>query len=335
MRAQALQQLALSVRQRADLGGQQNAFGGNSAENITDSEMVTMLNASYGWVWDVLSQKFPENYSWGNGGQSNAFTGYSFPIVQGTYIYNTPFDLYKVKGIDLALDSSGQNWASVRPFTLKERNLFSFPLFTTLAYAGWQNMRWQLQGNLIQMLPQVGPLPGLMRMLYTPCCPTLVAKIPTLVTINTAYVTGDLIYKSISTNGEPAVSQVFVTLNGGNTGAILPVLVVPGYGQQNGIVIANSVQWAYQGPLWNFTTTLDGISGYEDLVVLETAIKCGVKQESDVSAMMAEKQEWMARINQAAENRMAGDPMTISGGFGLNEGGPAYGNGFGPWGNGL
>ena len=333
MRSFAVQQLALAVRQRADLDGQQNAFGSNSAVNPTDSEMLTVLNSSYGTMWDLLTQKFPENYSWGDGGTGTGL-GYYFPIVQGKYLYNAPFDLYKIKGIDLSLDQSGINWASVRPYNLKERNLFSFPLFTTLAYAGWQNMRWQLQGNRINLLPQVGPLPGIMRMLYTPACPTLCASLPIAYPLSTLVTAGELIYASVAVNSETAMQQVYAALNGGTTTGTAPTWTVPGYGSQAGIVTdAGGIQWAYQGPLWNFTTTLDGISGYEELVILDAAIKFSVKFETDAGALMSQLQAELAKVNAAAENRNSGDPMTVSGGFGLFEGGPAYGNGFGPGGS--
>ena len=324
MRSQSVQQLALSVRQRADAGGQENAFGGNSEEFITDQEMLTMLNASVGVVWDVLTQKFPSNYAWGYDGNASG-QGYFVPIVQGKYQYQLPFDFYKEKGVDLSLDASLQNWSTMRPYTLRDRNLFSYPLQTVLAYAGWQNMRWQIQGNQINFLPKQGPLPGIVRLLYCPAAPMLVATLPAAYATATVYAQGALVYASVSVNGEPALNQVFVALNAGTSGGSAPIWPVPGTVPDNGIL------WAYQGPQSLFATTFDGISGYEDLVVLDAAIKCMVKEESDPSALMAQRTEWMDRINEAAANRNAGDPMVLSGGFGQTEGGTNYGGGFGPW----
>ena len=67
-------------------------------------------------------------------------------------------------------------------------------------------------------------------------------------------------------------------------------------------------------------------------MVLDAAIKARIKQETDVSEMLAQRAAWMQRIEADAANRAAGDPMTISGGFGQCEG--AFGNGFDPYGGG-
>lgn len=325
MRSVALPQLALAVRQRADLDGQQNAFGGNGSSYITDSEITTIINASIAELWDILTEKYGDNYAWGDGGAGTG-AGFIYQTVPGTYRYQLPYDFYKEHGVDMALDSTGVNWATVRPFTLRSRNRFAFPLQTALGYAGWQNCEWQIQGQMLSFQPQQGPLPGQFRLLYCPCAPTLVASLPPIFPYSTAVTQNQLFYVPVAQGGV-LTSQVFVALNSGTTGSSAVSPSVPGtFTSGSG---STAVLFAYQGPLQLFQTTFDGISGYEDLLVLDSAIKCLVKQEADVSALMAQKQAWLGRINNAAANRAAGDPMTISGNFGMNEGGPGYGNGFG------
>jgi hypothetical protein len=419
MRSLALQQIALSVRQRADLGGQQNAYGGNSGGFVVDQELLSDINAAVGTVWDILTEKFPSNYSYGYDGNPTGI-GYFFPIVQGVYQYNLPFDFYKEKGVDLSLDASLQNWSTMRPYTLRDRNLFSYPLQTVLAYAGWQNMRWQIVGNQISFLPKQGPLPGIVRLLYATAAPILCASLPSAYANNTAYAQNSLIYTPIEAENGKIINQVFLALAGGtsstlglnvgligsniyytvgpnipvsitqNTGGVAGVAVAVTYanGQTSGQAVSvaitittasltvsqvtsmvnassaasqwiaaagsgggaagggtlsltpwnmpgtvtdNNILWAYQGPMSLFATTLDGISGYEELVILDAAIKVGIKEETDVSALMAQKAEWIERIEYAAANRNSGDPMVVSGGFGQTEGGTNYGGGFGPW----
>jgi hypothetical protein len=325
MRVQSVQQLALSVRQRADLGGQQNAFGSNISEAFTDQEMLTLLNGSVGVVWDVLIEKFPENYSWGYDGNASG-QGYMFPIIQGVYEYNLPFDFYKEKGVDLGLDQTLQNWATMRPYSIRDRNMFSYPLQTALAYAGWQNMRWQIQGNKINFLPKQGPLPGNVRLLYATAAPILAYPLPAAYATSTTYAQNSLIYVPLTLETGETVNQVFIALNAGTSGGTAPTWVVPGSVTDNGIV------WAYQAPLSLYATSFDGISGYEDLVVLDAAIKASVQIEQDCSAMLAQRAEWMDRIQYASANRNSGDPLVVSGGFGMAEGGPNFGGGFGPWG---
>lgn len=60
------------------------------------------------------------------------------------------------------------------------------------------------------------------------------------------------------------------------------------------------------------TATLDGISGWEDYVIIDAARKALLKQESDTAALMEEKLAMKQRIEEAAENRDVGDPETIS-----------------------
>jgi hypothetical protein len=60
------------------------------------------------------------------------------------------------------------------------------------------------------------------------------------------------------------------------------------------------------------TTTFDDINGYAEYVVLDAAIKCLQKEESDVQGLMYDKQQMKRRIEEAANNRDAGSPLTVS-----------------------
>lgn len=53
--------------------------------------------------------------------------------------------------------------------------------------------------------------------------------------------------------------------------------------------------------------SIDGINGWEDYVVVDAAIKALVKEESDVSVLMMQKQALIQRINDMANNRDAGE----------------------------
>ena len=60
------------------------------------------------------------------------------------------------------------------------------------------------------------------------------------------------------------------------------------------------------------TTTFDDINGYAEYVVIDAAIKCLQKEESDVQALMIQKQAMRKRIEDAASNRDAGSPLSVS-----------------------
>ena len=60
------------------------------------------------------------------------------------------------------------------------------------------------------------------------------------------------------------------------------------------------------------TDTVDGVSGWTEYIIVDAAIKAMQKEESDVSALMAQKQMLTQRINAMAESRDAGSPAKVS-----------------------
>lgn len=60
------------------------------------------------------------------------------------------------------------------------------------------------------------------------------------------------------------------------------------------------------------TSTLDGINGWEEYVVVDAARKCLAKEESDTSFLVQEKEALRQRIINASARRDAGMPKTIS-----------------------
>ena len=66
------------------------------------------------------------------------------------------------------------------------------------------------------------------------------------------------------------------------------------------------------------TTTFADINGYAEYVVIDAAIKCLQKEESDVQVLMAQKTAMKRRIEEAANNRDAGSPLQVSDIYGEN-----------------
>ena len=60
------------------------------------------------------------------------------------------------------------------------------------------------------------------------------------------------------------------------------------------------------------TTTFDDINGYAEYVIIDAAIKCLQKEESDVQVLLAQKTAMKRRIEVAASNRDAGSPLSVS-----------------------
>lgn len=58
-------------------------------------------------------------------------------------------------------------------------------------------------------------------------------------------------------------------------------------------------------------STLDGVNGWEEWVVLDAAIKCMLKEESDPAGLMAERNALLERIKQQMKTRDVGRPDKV------------------------
>ena len=75
--------------------------------------------------------------------------------------------------------------------------------------------------------------------------------------------------------------------------------------------IPTAQQFNSAGPSTS-TTTFDDINGYSEYVIIDAAIKCLQKEESDVQVLLAQKAAMKRRIEVAASNRDAGSPLSVS-----------------------
>lgn len=57
---------------------------------------------------------------------------------------------------------------------------------------------------------------------------------------------------------------------------------------------------------------VQGVSGWTEYIIIDAAIKCMQKEESDVSVLLAQKGAMLVRIDGAAANRDAGEPSTVT-----------------------
>ena len=62
-------------------------------------------------------------------------------------------------------------------------------------------------------------------------------------------------------------------------------------------------------PLVNDSDKLDGVNGWEEFVILDAAIKCMIKEESDPQALMVQLAAVKERITTMAKDRDQGEPQ--------------------------
>lgn len=65
------------------------------------------------------------------------------------------------------------------------------------------------------------------------------------------------------------------------------------------------------GSLSADTDQIDGVNGYEELVVLEAAIRGKAKEDTDPSTLISQRNEVLAWVQDSCRNRNAGDPMFV------------------------
>lgn len=220
-----LSDLITAVRQRADMV---------NSQFVTDTELTSYINQSYQELYDLLVQKYGDDYfvappvTFTTDGTSQLY-----PLPNGT-LYSSAPAFQKLLGVDLQMSpGSAGSYVTIKPFMFAERNRYSTPNFQS--FYGVTNMRYRLQGNNLWLTP------------------------------------------------------------------------VPAAGQ--------TIQLWYipqLSPLVNGTDTAPNLGGWLEYVIVDAAIKCMQKEESDCSVLMAQKSALILRIESASEGRDAGNPQTVS-----------------------
>jgi len=324
-----LPELRLATRQRADMV---------NSTFVTDQEFNSYINASYFELYDLLVQKYGNDYY---------MTQYSFSLVGNQSRYDLPEDFFKLLGVDLQISAGPDGYVSLRPFTLAERNRYSTANVQT--WIGVTNLRYRLSANKLWFTPS--PQTGqTIRIWYIPRLKPLADPVTlTIAEQPTFYDTINIGSESIlatdylgSTVIETASNlAAYITANestfgvtaeaSGNVITLSLVGVSP---------ISLSVMNAAGTP--GVTTrlqlsaasisgdpiTADGVSGWLEYVITDAAIKAAQKEESDTTVLQFQKQALIKRIEAAAENRDAGSPATVADVQWTNGTWP-FGNGFG------
>lgn len=238
----SLGELRMQAQLRSDL---------QNSQYITTPEWNSYINQSYFELFDILVQKYGNEYFVANAYQVTTGGSAFYPLPDGSATYldvtgATAKPFYKLLGVDLSINASTNAWLTLKKFEFISRNRYVFPQITSnlLGVAG---MKYRLIGNKIEFIPT------------------------------------------------PSANQV------------IQIWYIPRLTQ-----------------LLQDTDLCDGVSGWTEYIIVDTAIKALQKEESDVSVLMAQKMALLDRIEAAAENRDAGEPERISATRNLFN----YGNGF-------
>ena len=153
-----LAQLRAAVRQRADMV---------NSQFVTDAEVNSYINQSYFELYDLLIQKYGDNYYSAdpaifpvNGSLNPQSLNVQYPLPNGVLTftngrtgedgYVAP-EFYKLLGVDLILANQYQSSVNIPPFNFRERNDFSVPNFQS--FYGVTNIRYRLNDRYLWLTP--------------------------------------------------------------------------------------------------------------------------------------------------------------------------------------
>lgn len=110
---------------------------------VTLPEWNTYINQSYFELYDILVQKYGDEYFMA--------PAYQF-VTTNTQFYDLPTDFYKLKGVDIGLNAGTNAWITVHRFDFISRNRYVYPNLTS-SYLGAVNLRYRIIGNQLEFIP--------------------------------------------------------------------------------------------------------------------------------------------------------------------------------------
>lgn len=127
-----------------------------NSEFVTDQEWNTMIDESYKELYDLLVQKFGDDYFIAPPFTFLTTNSQTYPLPDGStpsagQQTNAPA-FYKLMGVEVQLNTGDPNsFVTLRKFEFIQRNLWNFPNVYTMY--GITNLRYRLSGNNIMLVP--------------------------------------------------------------------------------------------------------------------------------------------------------------------------------------
>jgi hypothetical protein len=127
--------IRLQAQQRSDMV---------NSNFITNTEWNSYINASYYELYDILVQKFGDDYF--------VATPYTYTTQTNQQLYPLPTDFYKLLGVEIQLNTGSPNsWVTLKKFQFIDRNRWSYPNIYT--FYGITNLRYRVNGNNLMIVP--------------------------------------------------------------------------------------------------------------------------------------------------------------------------------------
>lgn len=231
---------------------------------------------------------------------------------------------YKLLGVDLQYSASNNGWVTLKNYEFIERNKFTNPN-TTVNWNGYSNLRYRLQGNNLSIVPI--PSQGqLAQAWYAPAPTNLQFRLPGYTVVSSNVIgsisdtTGLAIGMNITSNFTQGIIPSSTTITA--VGSTTLTMSNSALSTQNATIFS----------AWSDATLIDGISGWDQFVIIDAARKAMSKKEFDATDMKQERDAMLQEIEAMAEARDIGQAFHTSDLLGANAWG--YDDENGGWGSG-
>lgn len=308
-RVRTLLELRDEVRQRADM---------ENSQFVSDAELDRYINESISELYDLIIESAAQEYY---------LDTYTINTVSGRDTYSLPSDFYVLKGVDADLGATRP--VPIRPYMLNERH--------REMDTAWQEVQYRLLGAAnIHGPDDTNTFMGTIDNIFTSGAPannsfgvtgdsegqafqvgmeigfrapgSIIPINPTLqTTVLIDSQTGDVV-TGIDLIGAGVVVgwEVYAI----NEGEYVPrIRFIPEPSGANEVTvwyIPHAPELTDDADVWN------GFNGWEEYVVVDSAIKALEKEESDTSALEVRKERLMRRISSMSQARDQGYPDRVT-----------------------
>jgi hypothetical protein len=219
----------------------------------------------------------------------------------------TPPAFYKLLGVDLILSPGTSNQAgsavTIKRFNFSDRNRYAVPNFQS--FYGVTNLRYRIEGNYLWLTPI--PAAGQTIQLW---------QVPRPADIQPEVICGVTSSSTTVTCTDTSQLAVGMYVQAPQSLSMFAAgTTIQSITANTSFVVSAAATVTGAGTLvraWSDSTTIDGVSGWEEYVIVDAALKAMGKEESDVSLLSAQKLAMTKRLQDMADARDAANGATVS-----------------------
>lgn len=309
----SLGSLRIQAKQRSDL---------ENNVSISDPEWNMYLSQSRKRLYNLLIGAYGNDYYFATNYPFTLGGTQFIPLPDGTPSFvnangGIAAKFYKLLGVDLQYSASPSGYVSLRRFEFLERNKYGYPN-SAVNWNGYSNLRYRLEGDNLFIVPS--PMSGQSgRIWYIPAPNSMQYQLPGYSVVST-----NVIGSMTDTTGITAGMNCFSFTSG-----VLPANTTVTSVSTTTMTLSNNAMASLNAnifAMWIDSTSVDAIAGWEEFVIVDSAIKAQIKQEGPTQELIMQRQDMLTEIEALAEGRDAGQAHHVTDALSINSGDYGSGN---------